>query len=709
MVAAQDFRHAIQREDETVADYIRRMERCFQVAYGRDNLSQETRDTMLFGQLQEGLRYNIVKNPSVSGSQSYKELCMAAKNEEKRMAELHRRQQYQNPTPRRLSDKRVPTLNKQPVKEGKSHQPNPVSSRLRQCYNCGSTEHLVKNCKAPKQESTSRSSKNKNPPVTKMVSFQPAVTEDMSELTPYLMSDSDEGEKEVRTIRVKDTGSQHQRAAVDIQGVPAEGIIDSWADISIIGAELFKKIAAVARLKKSQLKKVDKVPVTYDQKPLKLDGRLDLDITFQGQTMCTPVYVKMDAHDPLLLSEGVCRQLQIITYHPSIETQLSEKKATPEVTTVCVRLVGSARLPPQQTTLVSVQVEGHCSPENPMLVEPAMSFSDGEGEGLYFSDSLVTVSTDGCAQLLLTNPTGFTRKLDGGIQIGSATEAVRVEPEVPGDNGIPVSDIEPELGKSLRGGEGEDSDVGVFAMATDDSDNSDRKRRLAHALAEVGPTLTWQQKDSLCQLLLAQHQGFALDEGERGNTDVIQMSIDTGDATPRRLPLRRTPFAVRVEVAEQLRKMQAEGVIRPSSSPWASPVVLVRKKDGSLRFCIDYRSLNAVTKTDQFPLPRIDDLLDQLGKAKYFSTLDLAAGYWQVQMHPDSVEKTAFATYQGLYEFTVMPFGLKNAPGVFQRLMQRVLMGLNPEEGPDFVSVYLDDLLVFSETIWSTFAEYWNN
>ena len=99
----------------------------------------------------------------------------------------------------------------------------------------------------------------------------------------------------------------------------------------------------------------------------------------------------------------------------------------------------------------------------------------------------------------------------------------KCEPEVPGDNGIPVSDIEPELGKSLRGGEGEDSNVGVFAIVTDDSDNSDRKRRLARALAKVGPTLMWQQKDSLCQLLLAQHQGFALDEGERGNTDIIQM------------------------------------------------------------------------------------------------------------------------------------------------------------------------------------------
>ena len=139
-------------------------------------------------------------------------------------------------------------------------------------------------------------------------------------------------------------------------------------------------------------------------------------------------------------------------------------------------------------------------------------------------------------------------------------------------------------------------------------------------------------------------------------------------------------------------------MITPSNSPWASPVVLVRKKDGSLRFCIDYRSLNLATKSDTFPLPRIDDLLDQLGNAKYFSTLDLAVGYWQVQMHPDLGEKTAFVTHQELYEFTVMPFGLKNAPAVFQWFMNKVFMGLNPENGRDFVAVYLDDVIIFSDT-----------
>ena len=145
--------------------------------------------------------------------------------------------------------------------------------------------------------------------------------------------------------------------------------------------------------------------------------------------------------------------------------------------------------------------------------------------------------------------------------------------------------------------------------------------------------------------------------------------------------------------------MQAARVIQPSASPWASPVVMVHKKDGTHRFCIDYRQLNAVTKADTYPLPRIDDLLDELGRCRFFSTLDLASGYWQIRVSPASREKTALVTPQGLYEFLVMPFGLTNAPAVFQRLMQRLLMGLNPESGPDFVTVYIDDILMFSPTL----------
>lgn len=126
---------------------------------------------------------------------------------------------------------------------------------------------------------------------------------------------------------------------------------------------------------------------------------------------------------------------------------------------------------------------------------------------------------------------------------------------------------------------------------------------------------------------------------------------------------------------------------------------MVREKDVSHRFCVDYRSMNALTRADTFPLPCIDDLLDQLGRARYFSTLDLASGFWQILMEPSSQEKTAFVMPQGLYEFRVMPFGLTNAPSVFQHLMQQVIAGLNPEDGNEFVTAYIHDILVFSASL----------
>jgi hypothetical protein len=148
-------------------------------------------------------------------------------------------------------------------------------------------------------------------------------------------------------------------------------------------------------------------------------------------------------------------------------------------------------------------------------------------------------------------------------------------------------------------------------------------------------------------------------------------------------------------VEEEMKKMMDAGVIRPSKSPWASPVVIVRKKDGSCRFCIDFRRVNEVTVKDAYPLPRVEDSLDVLQGSAYFSTLDLASGYWQVEMEEIDKEKTAFASKYGSWEFNVMPFGLCNAPATFQRLMEQVLRGLQWR----ILALYLDDVIIFAKDL----------
>uniref|UniRef100_A0A6G5A908 Putative tick transposon n=1 Tax=Rhipicephalus microplus TaxID=6941 RepID=A0A6G5A908_RHIMP len=140
--------------------------------------------------------------------------------------------------------------------------------------------------------------------------------------------------------------------------------------------------------------------------------------------------------------------------------------------------------------------------------------------------------------------------------------------------------------------------------------------------------------------------------------------------------------------------MLNKGVIEPSSSPWASPVVLVKKKDGTWRFCVDYRHLNKITRKDLYPLPRIDDALDCLHGATYFSSIDLRSGYWQISVDEMDREKTAFITPDGLYQFKVMPFELCNAPATFERMMHSLLRGYKWST----CLRYLDDVIVFSST-----------
>ena len=160
------------------------------------------------------------------------------------------------------------------------------------------------------------------------------------------------------------------------------------------------------------------------------------------------------------------------------------------------------------------------------------------------------------------------------------------------------------------------------------------------------------------------------------------------------VPRRMSPPQIKQEEA-CVAEMLAGGQIEPSDSPWSAPVVLVTKKDDGTRCCVDYRRLNLVTVKDAYPLPRIDDTLDMLAGKRWFSTLDLASGHWQVFLSPEARCKIAFTTHSGLFQFKVMPFGLCNAPATFERLMDQVLQGLRWFR----CLVYLDDIISFGTTV----------
>ena len=187
---------------------------------------------------------------------------------------------------------------------------------------------------------------------------------------------------------------------------------------------------------------------------------------------------------------------------------------------------------------------------------------------------------------------------------------------------------------------------------------------------------------------------FSNKEGDLGLAIDVKHFINTGDNPPVSMRSRRTPEALKSKVWEQLRSMLAKNVIRNSSSPYAAGIVMALKKDGTLRLCIDYRLLNKITIKDKFPLPRIDDTIDALYGARYFSTLDLLSGYWQIEINEADKHKTAFICELGLFEFNRMPFGLTNAPGTFQRAMNDIFKN----ELYKFVLVYLDDIIIYSKT-----------
>ena len=319
-----------------------------------------------------------------------------------------------------------------------------------------------------------------------------------------------------------------------------------------------------------------------------------------------------------------------------------------------VRVRKSVTLPPRSETMVTCRSFG-ATFDAPGMIEARA----GLVQGVMVARTLVDASKKSF-QVLMANLTDKPKRIKPHTEVGIC-EPVQVE--------------------AAR----EDNQVLM---------HKDMPSHLQGLIDRCGGHLSTEQRLSAEALLLKHADVFSSGNNDLGCTQLTEHHINTGSHRPVKTPPRRLPVPKRAEAEKAVQEMADHGLIEKCASPWSSALVLVKKKDGSLRCCVDYRTLNRLTTKDSYPLPRIDDSLDALAGAKWFSTLDLKSGYHQVPMAEEDKPKTAFSCGNGLWQFRVMPFGLCNAPATFERLMEAVLGGLHWNS----LLVYLDDVIVFGQT-----------
>ncbi|KAJ8017850.1 hypothetical protein HOLleu_44491 [Holothuria leucospilota] len=451
---------------------------------------------------------------------------------------------------------------------------------------------------------------------------------------------------------------------VKIEGKPVRATIDTGSQVTIITEEYFNKI-----FPKSALQQINWLKVTAaNGGVIPYSGYFEADLEVCG-TMIPKrgvLVVKVRKDVPMLLGMNVIRELR----PDVIVTQLGltgKDKVLPQadgpIIQGLVRVAGKSKIRVPARTVQAVVVTGPTKLQNQEVVVEAI---EQLPRGLTVGATLTTV-----------------HKGRLSIQIMNFTEEeVWLQPRTP-------------LGK-----------IKEVVMIADDCVTFECNATVNEVKSTFDPSdllktpgLLWtgldenQQKQAE-QLLLDNLDVFATSDEDLGYTETVKHNIPTLTDEPVKQTYRRIPPTQLEEVREHLRQLLQRGVIRESTSPYASPIVLVRKTDGSLRLCVDYRQLNSRTRKDAYPLPRIEESLDALQNVQWFSSIDLLSGYHQVAVADEDQHKTSFITPFGLYEYKRMPFGLCNAPATFQRLMQSCLGDLFFKS----LLCYLDDVLVYSST-----------
>ncbi len=446
-----------------------------------------------------------------------------------------------------------------------------------------------------------------------------------------------------------------------------EAVVDTSAGVTVISPELCKTLGLPLHKKwEGPLLLMANGSVTHPESSVSLEILVDGVQIYVEAAVLTLNGIK------LLLGNNALRQLDSIQIDYltgggaifSSKPESESVKKEPKLGSLTNRQAITAPALSIITVSVDVAYAGGTPGEQYRLVEPSNKVLIDKG--LSIGNLLLSETTSATLEVQLVNFSRVDQWLNKGTVLGCILPASEVK-----DSSTPVeSTDQPAVGDN----------------ATLDFDKA------------VNGELPRSERWEGIQLLTKYVDCFATNGGKLGQSTLVQHKIDTGEHPPIHQAPYRTAWKEREIEQEQIRDMKKRQVIEPSSSAWAAPVVLVKKKDGTWRFCVDYRKLNAITTRDVYPLPRIEDALSRLEGCRYFTIMDLEAGYWQVGVREEDREKTAFITADGLYQFRVMPFGLTNAPATFQRMMDILLSGLK------WVTclVYLDDIVVFS----TTFAEH---
>ncbi|POM70830.1 LOW QUALITY PROTEIN: Hypothetical protein PHPALM_12681, partial [Phytophthora palmivora] len=467
--------------------------------------------------------------------------------------------------------------------------------------------------------------------------------------------------------------------------VPVDILIDSGAVVSLIDRKLLRRIGRA----NDSLRPYDGNLNGVSGHQLKIRGVADLPLRLGSVEIVRPFVVVEHMYVDVILGTDSLRQFRAVV---DLDTSTVTLKDTGEVFSLgtprveeaySARVSSTIRICPGGQALVVSEVRGQASNGQTVLVEGTVRVAR----------ILCTVNR---GKLLVEVCNASSEELI--IKKDTLVAAATVVPESAFEfesQATPLLSSDSRPTESTRTAD-EDwvHSVESSAGATMDSSRHSMpnlKRELADAFAVdfTDSKLSEEQRRLFRQTLGSFRDLFVETSMKPGRTHLLEHW--------RSPPIKQRPY--RVSKAEG-DVMEAEvqpyldlGLIQPSSSPWASPVLMIRKPDGGIRFCIDYRRLNAVTVKDCYPMPLIDDTLDVLGNAKLFSTMDIASGYWNVPMAAGSVGKTAFACKFGLFEWLVLPFGLCNAVPAFERLMEGVLVGLKWRT----CLVYLDDCVVFSD------------